>query len=165
MTSTTLEKDSQAAPNAALHIERILVPFDFGEPAAHALDFAQKLAPSFGASVEAFYVVPFPQGAALPLSEVGAIPREAAHAVEDLVADAEARLHEALAPEDTRYRHLRKTVAVGDPRAQIVAHAAAEGVDLIVMGTHGRTGATRFLLGSVAERIVREAACPVLTIH
>lgn len=165
MPSTVLEKGSKTAPDGAARIKRILVPFDFGEPATHALDFAQKLAPSFGASVEALYVVPRPPNAALPLSEVGAIPMEAAHTVEDLVADAEARLHEALAPEDTRHRYLRKTVAVGDPRAQIVAHAAAEGVDLIVMGTHGRKGATRLLLGSVAERTVREATCPVLTIH
>jgi nucleotide-binding universal stress UspA family protein len=161
---TTLEKDTQAAPEASVRIKRILVPFDFGEPAERALDFAQRLAPTFGASVEALYVVPYLPNAALPIPELGAIPL-AAQSVDDMVSDAETRLHEALAPEDTRHRYLRKTVEVGDPRAQIVAHAAAAGIDLIVMGTHGRTGATRFLLGSVAERVVREAACPVLTIH
>jgi nucleotide-binding universal stress UspA family protein len=161
---TMLEKDTKAAPEAPVRIKRILVPFDFGEPAEHALDFAQKLATSFGASVEALYVVPYLPSAALPIPELGAIPL-AAHAVDEMAEDARTRLHDALAPEDTRHRYLRKTVKVGDPRAQIVAYAAAEGVDLIVMGTHGRTGAARFLLGSVAERVVREAPCPVLTLH
>jgi nucleotide-binding universal stress UspA family protein len=161
---TMLEKDTKSASDAPARIKRILVPFDFGEPAEHALDFAQKLATSFGASVEALYVVPYLPSAALPIPELGALPL-AAHAVDEMVGDAKTRLHEALSPEDTRHRYLRKTVQVGDPRAQIVAHAAAEGVDLIVMGTHGRTGAARFLLGSVAERVVREAPCPVLTLH
>jgi nucleotide-binding universal stress UspA family protein len=161
---TMLEKDTKAAPEASVRIDRILVPFDFGEPAEHALDFAQKLASTFGASVEVLHVVPYLPRAALPIPELGAIPM-AAHAVDEMAEDARTRLHQALAPEDTRHRDLRKTVEVGDPRAQIVAYAAAEGVDLIVMGTHGRTGASRFLLGSVAERVVREATCPVLTIH
>jgi nucleotide-binding universal stress UspA family protein len=164
MPNTVLQEDSKAAPDAPVRIKRILVPFDFGEPAEHALAFAQKLAPSFGASVEVLYVVPYLPNAALPLPELGAIPM-AAYAVEEMATDAEARLHEALSVEDTLYRYLRKTVKVGDPRAQILAHAAQEGVDLIVMGTHGRTGATRLLLGSVTERVVREAACPVLTVH
>lgn len=154
---------TKAAPEVTTRIERILVPFDFGEPAEHALDFAQGLARTFGASVEALYVVPFLPGTALPLSELGAIPM-ASHTADEMIADAETRLDEALGQDDRR-RHLRKTVEVGDPRAQIVAHAAAAGVDLIVMGTHGRTGAARFLLGSVAERVVRESACPVLTVH
>jgi universal stress protein A len=161
---TMLERDTKAAPDSPVRIKKILVPFDFGEPAEHALDFAQKLATGFGASVEVLYVVPYLPSAALPIPELGAIPM-AAHAVDEMEEDARARLHEALAPEDTRHRYLRKTVKIGDPRAQIVAHAAAEGADLIVMGTHGRTGAARFLLGSVAERVVREAPCPVLTLH
>jgi nucleotide-binding universal stress UspA family protein len=161
---TTLEKETQAAPGPPVRIEKILVPFDFGEPAERALDFARRLAPTFGASIEALYVVPHLPGAALPIPELGTVPL-AAHAVDEMVSDAETRLREALAPEDTRYRDLVRAVEVGDPRARIVAHAAATGADLIVMGTHGRTGATRFLLGSVAERVVREATCPVLTIH
>jgi nucleotide-binding universal stress UspA family protein len=47
----------------------------------------------------------------------------------------------------------------------IVSHAASAGVDLIVIGTHGRKGVSRLLLGSVAERVVRAAPCPVLTVH
>jgi nucleotide-binding universal stress UspA family protein len=164
MPNTMLEKSSKAAPEAPVRIKKILVPFDFGEPAAHALEFAQRLAPTFGASVEALYVVPFVPSTALPIPELGALPM-ASQDFDRMAADAEARLHEALAPEDTHHRYLRKTVKIGDPRAQIVAHAAADKVDLIVMGTHGRTGAARLLLGSVAERVVREATCPVLTMQ
>ncbi len=156
-----LEKDRKAAPEAKVRIERILVPFDFGEPAEHALRFGRQLAAKFAASVEVLYVVPLMPGVALPVPELGAIPL-GAYSVDDMVADAEGRLAEALMPKEVG---LTTSVKVGDPRAQIVAHAAAEGVDLIVMGTHGRTGASRFLLGSVAERVVREATCPVLTVH
>jgi nucleotide-binding universal stress UspA family protein len=165
MPSTVLERGSKTAPDAPVSIERILVPFDFSEPAQRALDFAQTLAASVGASVEALYVVPrLPNVPLRHIPELDVGPIES-RPVGDLVADAETRLHDALAPEDTRHRYLRKTVEVGEPHAQILAHAAAGDVDLIVMGTHGRTGATRFLLGSVAERVVREAICPVLTVH
>jgi nucleotide-binding universal stress UspA family protein len=163
MPSTVLEKGSKATPR--VRIKKILVPFDFNEPAQHALDFAQKLAPSFGASVEALYVVPL--GPNVPLRhipEFGSM-QTATEGIGESVEEAEARLHQALASEDTRHRYLRKTVKVGDPHAQILALAADEGVDLIVMGTHGRTGATRLLLGSVAERVAREAGCPVMMVH
>jgi len=159
MTTSTV-----AAPEAPVRIKKILVPFDFGEPAAHALAFAQKLAPTFGASVEALYVVPYIPGAALPLPEMGALPL-AARPVEDLVDEAKTRMHAALATEDESHRYLRKTVRVGEPRDEILRLAEAEDVDLIVMGTHGRKGASRMLLGSVAERVVRGAHCPVLTLH
>jgi nucleotide-binding universal stress UspA family protein len=158
---------SKAAADAPLRIKKILVPFDFGEPARHALEFAQKLAPSVGASVEALYVVAHSPIAAPAAPGLGAVP-VALPSVDDVgerVDGAKAKLHEVLAEEGTRSRYLRKTVEVGDPRAQIVAHAAAEGVDLIVMGTHGRKGPSRLLFGSVAERVVREAPCPVLTVH
>jgi len=61
----------------------------------------------------------------------------------------------------TRYELL---VASGDPALEVLKASTRLGIDLIVMPTHGRTGARRLVLGSVAERVVREAACPVLTI-
>ena len=160
---TLLETRAKAASRRPARIEKILVPFDFSEPAENALDFAKNLATSFGAAVEVLYVVPYLPAAALPIPELGAIPM-ASHTVDEMVAEAETRLREALGDE-LGERAPSTTVKVGDPRAQIVVHAAAEGADLIVMGTHGRTGAARFLLGRVAERVVREAGCPVLTVH
>jgi nucleotide-binding universal stress UspA family protein len=164
MPKTLQDSRPRGLSEAEVRIKRILVPFDFGEPAEHALDFAQKLAPTFGASVEALYVVPFAPNNALTVTELGAIPL-AEPSLEEVVGEAKGRLHEVLSPEDERHRYLRKTIKVGDPRAQILAHASAEKVDLIVMGTHGRRGASRLLIGSVAERVVREATCPVLTVH
>jgi nucleotide-binding universal stress UspA family protein len=55
--------------------------------------------------------------------------------------------------------------AVGEPAVEIVAYAAEQGVHLLVLGTHGRTGLEHALLGSIAERVVRRARCPVLTVH
>lgn len=160
---TMLETTRKAAPREPARIQKILVPFDFGAPAEHALDFAKTLATTFGASVEVLYVVPYLPTAALPIPELGAIPM-ATHTVDEMIAEAEVKLREALSSGDPS-GSVQATVKIGDPRAQIVVHAAAEDADLIVMGTHGRSGAARFLLGSVAERVVRESACPVLTVH
>jgi len=60
-----------------------------------------------------------------------------------------------------RFEH---KLLVGDPASAIVEAAEEENVDLIVLGTHGRTGLTRLLMGSVAENVVRKAKCPVLTV-
>jgi nucleotide-binding universal stress UspA family protein len=76
--------------------------------------------------------------------------------------DAEKKLEGVLG---TSGQRARRFVVIGDARAEILAHAEREGVDLIVMGTHGRGGAARLFLGSVAERIVRAAPCPVLTVR
>jgi nucleotide-binding universal stress UspA family protein len=85
-----------------------------------------------------------------------------------------------LGVDETNRQELRKTLAqivptdpnvpyehkllVGDPATSIVDLAESEGVDLIVLGSHGRTGLTRLLMGSVAEAVVRKAKCPVLTV-
>jgi nucleotide-binding universal stress UspA family protein len=55
--------------------------------------------------------------------------------------------------------------AVGEPAAEIVTFAAEQGVDLLVLGTHGRSGLEHALMGSIAERVVRKARCPVLTVR
>ena len=71
---------------------------------------------------------------------------------------------DALAGEIGGGLRVLSAVESGSPAAQIVRYAERNGVDLIVLGTHGRTGVTRALLGSVAERVVRTAPCPVLTV-
>jgi nucleotide-binding universal stress UspA family protein len=57
------------------------------------------------------------------------------------------------------------TTAIGEPAVEIVGYAKEHGIDLLVLGTHGRTGLEHALMGSVAERVVRRARCPVLTVH
>lgn len=69
---------------------------------------------------------------------------------------------EAVVPEDPNVKYEHRMVT-GDPAGRIVELAEEENIDLIVMGTHGRTGLKRLLMGSVAEAVVRRAKCPVLT--
>ena len=77
------------------------------------------------------------------------------------VAELERRLHAV--PVDTRMR-VERRVVVGFPAEQILEQAAKEGADIIVMGTHGRTGLMRLLMGSIAEHVVRNATCPVMAV-
>jgi nucleotide-binding universal stress UspA family protein len=84
--------------------------------------------------------------------------------IEEFTREAEQRLDAVLNDED-RAHAARTLVCSGDARSRILNHAAREHVDLIVMGTHGRKGAAHLFLGSVAERVVREASCPVLTVR
>ena len=150
-----------------MDVKTILVPFDFGDPALHALAFARGLAERFGAALHLLHVVPSPHletyPAVTPFSPAPYfVPREI---IDDMVKDAERRLEHVLGSSQRQAFRARTFVTTGDPRQEILAHAAHEHVDLIVMGTHGRTGAAHLFLGSVAEKVVRTAPCPVLTVR
>ena len=142
---------------------RILVPTDFSEPSDAALEYAKALATRFGASLHLIHVVED----ALVTGVFGGeayIP-ESMGVVEGMREDAEHRLNARLTPLERN--RLRATVGVlNGPNAPTILNTAREwGIDLIVMGTHGRTGVVHALMGSVAERVVRSAPCPVLTVH
>ncbi|HKA04796.1 MAG TPA: universal stress protein, partial [Acidimicrobiales bacterium] len=137
-----------------LPIHTILHPTDFSDRSTHALRLAGALARDYGARLIVLHVAEMP---AVPYAE-GVIPpvdpddvvRVARHQLELL--DAPVTGHPV-------ERHLE----VGDPIDTILGVAHDLPADLIVMGTHGRTGLRRLLMGSVAEQIVRRATCPVLT--
>ena len=138
----------------------ILVPTDFSEHADHALEYAAGLAARLDAKVHLIHAITIPS-AGMP--EMGIA--YGALSIETLTKQAQA----ALDAREARYRD-RITLApvrleVGDARDVIDRAAADVGADLIVMGTHGRRGIRRMLLGSVAESVVRSAPCPVLTIR
>lgn len=137
----------------------ILVPTDFSTAFAPALETAQMLAERFGASLHLLHVVEDPYVAAAWSEAYAAIP----DLREQLRQEAEQRLKEVTAslPNLTTSTE----VVVGTPAQTIVDVARAQGVDVIVMGTHGRGRLAHLLLGSVAERVVRLAACPVLTVR
>jgi nucleotide-binding universal stress UspA family protein len=142
---------------------RILVPTDFSEPSEAALEYAKGLAARFGASLRLVHVVEDP----IVTGAFGAetyVPEPIGFSAA-LRADAEQRLATLLTPADLGT--LRATTEVlSGPSASTIVNAARElGVDLIVMGTHGRTGVVHALMGSVTERVVRSAPCPVLTVH
>ena len=148
-----------------MQIKTILVPFDFGEPSHRALAHAEALAERFGAVVHLLHVVPNPFLAGyIPGSADVAFPLPP-DVIDGLLKDAEARLGRVLAAPEHQAFRARAFVTSGDPRTEVLEHAAREHADLIVMGTHGRTGVGHVVLGSVAERVVRAAPCPVLTVH
>jgi nucleotide-binding universal stress UspA family protein len=95
-----------------------------------------------------------------------ATPAFPADAQEEIEASARARANALLTDEDRAQLHARAVVHTAvSPAEAIVEYAKAEAVDVIVIGTHGRSGFSRVLMGSVAERVVRLAPCPVLTVR
>jgi nucleotide-binding universal stress UspA family protein len=136
-----------------LPIHTILHPTDFSEHSEHALQFASGLARDYGAQLMLVHVIvppPVIYGEGLLTTDVF-VNREV-----------QERLHQWQIP-DERVRVVRQCVE-GDPATEIVRVARERAADLIVMGTHGRTGLSRLLMGSVAEQVVRQAPCPVLTV-
>jgi nucleotide-binding universal stress UspA family protein len=144
-------------------ITRILVPTDFSAPSDAALDFAKTIAATFGASLHLLHVFedPFVTGA---FASEAYVPMPAdTRAV--LLDDARTRLAHRLPAEDQGRYHGTSEIVTGVSAPTIIDFARDNEIDLIVMGTHGRTGMAHLLLGSVAERVVRLAPCPVLTVH
>ncbi len=145
---------------------RILVPVDFSAHSDLALRYATTLADRFGATVEVLHVVedPFVSGAWSAETLAPNIPELLA----DLVTAARGKLADLKAAAINRGVHLTTTVmttvVTGQP-ADTICDYATTGFDLIVMGTHGRRGLSHALMGSVAERVVRKASCPVLTVR
>jgi nucleotide-binding universal stress UspA family protein len=143
-------------------LRRVLVPTDFGGPSSTALLYGRALCDAFGAALHVLHVVedPFVVGAAVH-GYLAAVPdlRERA------LTEGQRRLDEAVPEEERRAAGLETVVRMGRPCEEILRYAGDKDVDLVVMGTHGRTGVAHLLLGSVAERVVRTAPCPVLTVR
>lgn len=139
--------------------ERILVPTDGSAGVEHAIEQAVSLASVHGASVHAVFVVNTASFASLPMETSW-------EGVSDMLReDAEEALARVREIADASGVDVRTHMLEGGPSNEIVAFADEEGCDLIVMGTHGRGGIDRLLLGSVAERVVRSSSVPVLTVR
>lgn len=141
---------------------RILVPIDFSEHSTRALGYARTLAEKFGASLHLLTVVPDPF--VLPDPTQWYVPLPEGYA-EGLRKDADSHLRGLLTQAEQKPLRAESVVAFGDPYREILAYAKRASVDLIVMGTHGRSGVAHALMGSVAEKVVRTAPCPVLTVR
>ena len=144
----------ESAPVVANELRVILHPTDFSDQAQAALGVARALARDHGAQLVVLYVASIEtlQGVAL------AMPRDPRIDAEPLKAiQAKTNGPDLKYPVLTRYE-------VGDAAAEIVGVAEELGCDLIVLGTHGRTGLGRFLMGSVAESVLRRAGCPTLIV-
>jgi len=139
---------------------RILVPIDFSEPSEAALAYARTIATKFGGRLQLLHVIEDPYRAAYA-AEVY-VP-ELAGLRDELIADARVRLKATLEPTDFTNLNADFEAMIGTPAWTIVEYAKGHDIDLIVMGTHGRGGVSHLLMGSVAEKVIRTAACPVLT--
>jgi len=138
---------------------RVLLPIDGSEPSLRAATHAIELAGTYDATVHALYVVDAsPSSLAVSRSNV----RETLREVEEQAAEAAFATVEPLAEEADV--ELVTAMLEGNPEREIVDYAAEQEVDIVVMGTHGRTGLGRRLMGSVTERVVRSAPVPVLTV-
>jgi nucleotide-binding universal stress UspA family protein len=143
-------------------IARILVPVDYSAHSDRAIEYAVTMAKHFGACVELFHVVEDPfeaggWGSETYLSDLDGIRQRA---IEEATVRIE-RCRSAIPASDAS---VVATVRMGHVANTIVDYAGTLPADLIVMGTHGRTGLAHFIIGSVAERVVRLAPCPVLTV-
>jgi nucleotide-binding universal stress UspA family protein len=139
--------------------ERILVPTDGSEATREAVQQAVDLAAEHGATIHALYVVNSASFAGLPMDSswenVSAmLSEEGTTALDDVAAIA-----------DDHGVDIERELADGNPAREIVRYAENEDCDLVVMGTHGRGGIDRLLLGSVAEKVVRSSSVPVLTVR
>lgn len=153
------ESAAPVAPPLLPGLRHILLPFDFSDGAKLALQHAIGYARAFDARLTLLHIVH------LPYLGSGFGPGDGALIEAGLVADVSEQLH-ALAGEVEREGvPVEALVRVGHPASEVVDVAQREGIALIVMGTHGRTGLRHVLLGSVAEHVVRHAPCPVLVVR
>lgn len=143
-----------------LSIRRILFPTDFSEPAEYAWSYALTFAQEFGAEVHLVHVVTPPPR----LTEGYAVDFDPERTMRALTVEASASMDQQVEAAKSRGLIFCREVRVGVDYREIIDYAAKHDIDLIVMATHGRTGLAHVLLGSVAEKVVRKAPCPVLTI-
>jgi len=145
-----------------MQIKTILVPCDFSEYAERAYSWAIGLAEKWEAKIillhaaQLFTSLGYPESVyLLDLKKME----------EEILADAEKRLQEFVAKKGSSPVVVETRAMTGDPFWEICQVAETAPADLIVMGSHGRTGLAHVLLGSVAERVVRHAPCPVLVVR
>jgi universal stress protein A len=145
------ETVAQRKKSGRIVFSRILCPLDFSDNSALAL----KLAAQIGVQNDAIvYLLNVCLSVNVPLSGVVTTPVLGEQTAKE-------KLREFAAQELAGVRH-ELIVTTGDPAKKIVEAAKGLAVDLVVMGTHGRRGVPRFFLGSVAEQVLRESACPVM---
>jgi nucleotide-binding universal stress UspA family protein len=146
-----------------VELKRILVPTDFSEASAKAFVYGRGLARLFGSSLELLHVIDAHPFAGSPPAE-GYVAEMPAFAAE-LEKAARSSLARLAAQATEPYAAVVESLRWGRPHAEIARQAQEHEVDLIVMGTHGRGFVGHLLMGSVAERVVRVAPCPVLTVR
>jgi len=145
-----------------IRIKNVLVATDFSEPSTVALEYGRELSRTYGAKLHVLHVAEDLRWR----YATDMTPPVLVDVQDDLEASLRSRLEALITDDDRRQLAVRAVVQTAiTPSEAIVAYAKAEGVDVIVMGTHGRSGLAHVFMGSVAERVVRLASCPVLTVR
>jgi nucleotide-binding universal stress UspA family protein len=145
-----------------IKMANVLVATDFGPAADSALAYGREFARTFGARLHVLHVVENPM--VYPGAE--AVGVDIVRLQADLEAGAQQALDRTVTSEDREQLRAITIIRTGrSPAVEIVNHAKVAGVDVIIMGTHGRGFMGHLLMGSVAEKVVRLAPCPVLTVR
>lgn len=143
-------------------IRRILFPTDFSEPSQQAAQYAMALADQFGAELHLLHVI----SQVMPYADASSVWLMPADETQEQLEAAEKYLLKNVIDPEWSAKHtvVHKTV-VGFAVEEILEYAKNHNIDLIVVGTHGYTWLAHALIGSVAEKVIRTANCPVLTVH
>lgn len=145
-----------------IDLHRILVPTDFSKHSANALTYATAFAEKFGAELYFLHVV---QDLALFIPDMVTVAPPPTPTVEQLSVAVQAAFDRIIKENQLERFTLHREVREGTPFYEIIQFAREKDIDLIVMGTHGHSGLAHVLLGSVTEKVVRKAPCPVLTVR
>lgn len=141
--------------------EKILFANDFSENSEHAFDFAYTLARNFNAKLIIIHVINEPvdlRGFYVPHVSFEKLEKEIEEGAEKMMDKfCRTRMHD--------FANYETSIVAGIPYEEILRKAEEEGASLIVLGTQGRSGIDHFLFGSTAERVVRKAKCPVMTVR
>lgn len=145
-----------------IQLQKILLPTDFSDYSQNAAAYATEFANKFGAELHLLHVL---QDLVAMVPEPGlAFPPPGDYMLE-LQQSAETALTKLPDPPLAEGAEVVRAVRQGPPFVEIVRYAKENDIDLIIMGTHGRSGLSHVLLGSVAEKVVRKSPCPVLTVR
>jgi nucleotide-binding universal stress UspA family protein len=145
-----------------IDLRRILVPTDFSKHSDAALTYAVALAEKFEAELHLLHVV---QDLSVFVPDAVAVTPPIAVPVEEFAAAAREALQRVVGEHQLGRFKVHTEVREGAPFYEIIRLAKEAEIDLIVIGTHGHTGLVHVLLGSVTEKVVRKAPCPVLTVR
>jgi nucleotide-binding universal stress UspA family protein len=140
-------------------LKKILVPTDFSKGSENALRYGCELAAKFGGELHLLHIMQETVG------DFDYFYAVSGNFFEEMREDAQRRMDAVLDPAWNGGKGVKRVVTSGTPFREILRYAKQNEIDLIVMGTHGRGAITHMLMGSVAEKVVRMAACPVLTVR
>jgi nucleotide-binding universal stress UspA family protein len=150
-----------------IKLKNILVPTDFSEYSKYALNYAIAFAQNFKARIILTYITPEWEMDSDPIRLASAYlqPGQLQELLRRRESEDRRQLEEFIPPELKKGMEVETVHKVGTPFLEIIRTAKEREVDLIVIGTHGRSGLSHMFFGSVAEQVVRNASCPVLSIR